>query len=716
MRRPRKVFSGLPRRMLALAAPGLLLAQSPREDKHLKDLLELMNTPVVSATRSEERLSDAPAAVIVLSRQDLESRGYTELSQILDDLPGMEVARSYGANYFKNYWRGYRNDIGDPFLVMVDGVAYNHLWFNTADTPLVSYPLSAVERVEVVYGPASAVYGTNAFMGVINLITRAGPGPEGFSFRGKLGGGSFQSRFADLQARVRSGGLTIALAARSDRGDMDESAAEGYEYTRRRYYADPRLWGSVVDDADRAGAARSEHRHGAVDLRVAYGATEFRFTRLVTDSGYGTAYAADASQSLGRWIRPETSFHVKQDLPLGERVTSTLLVRYRRSDVDQDSSDLESFHGYGTGASTVHTRYEVLNQSLSLAHDFEMRAGRRLALNAGYRFEQKTLQKAYATTSDGTAPGASLDDENHFSTTDRGAYLQARFEIDPAQRLFAGLRSDRNSAYGTANTLRGGYVGMFGAWGLKALFGQAYQEPTARLLFGATSGTGSNTGLRPETSNTAEVSGSYTRRDLNLTLGFHQVRNHGRIQKVGGQVVNSGDQVIRGMDLGLQWLPPSRGSLHGKVWAFYSHYFSARDIELHPEGTVEHRSGDLADHKFWGGATLNWSDRYTATLLARTVGPRPTVLSNPAGEVPGFTTVDLALEARNLGKRGIGLSLRVTNLADRRTFHPGLRDAGAGFTPGAFDTAGRWTGSTSYYSSLLPQPGRAVQVSLSLSY
>jgi hypothetical protein len=131
---------------------------------------------------------------------------------------------------------------------------------------------------------------------------------------------------------------------------------------------------------------------------------------------------------------------------------------------------------------------------------------------------------------------------------------------------------------------------------------------------------------------------------------------------------------------------------------------------------MTHRSGDLADHKFWGGATLNWGDRFTATLLARTVGPRPTVLSNPVRGVPGFTTLDLALEARDFGWKGLGLSLRVANLADRRTFHPGLRDAGAGTTPGGFDAAGRWSGSASYYNSLLPQPGRSIQVSLSLAY
>lgn len=703
----------------ALAAVRALGAQgvpAAGDEKLLKDLLELMNTPVVSASRTPERLVDAPATVIVLTRADLDGRGYTELSQILDDLPGMEVVRSYGANYFKNYWRGYRNDIGDPFLVMVDGQAFNHLWFNTADTPLVTYPVSAVERVEVVYGPASAVYGTNAFMGVINLITRRAPAADGFSLRGGLTAGSFGSRVADFQAGVRRGNLTVSLAARSDKGGMDESAAERYEYTRTRYYADRRLWGAILDDPNLAGGPRSDRQHGGVDLRVAWGATEFGFQRLWTANGYGTAYAADESQSIGQWIRPELSFHLKQGLSFGDRVASTLLVRYRRSDVNRGSWDVESSYGYGSGSSSVITHYEVLNSSLTLSHDFEIRASDRLALNAGLRLEEKTLQKAYDTATGGDLPSGTLGDANHFSVSDRGLYLQARYALSGSSRLFAGLRSDHHSIYGTANTLRGGYVGTFGPWGFKALYGQAYQEPTARLLYGATSGTGSNTGLRPETSNTAEVSGSFTRADLNLTLAVYRVTNHGRIQKLGSDVVNSGDQKVQGLDAGLQWLLPVPGVKQWKVWLHYSRYFHAEDLDYHTGQEVSTRSGDLADDKLWLGTTVALNARFTASLTARMIGRRPTVQSNPIREVPGYATADLAVTARDLVWKGLGLSLRIANLADRATFHPGLRDAGAGDRPGGFDAQGRWTGSGSYYNSLLPQPGRSIQLTVSAAF
>jgi outer membrane receptor for Fe3+-dicitrate len=88
------------------------------------------------------------------------------------------------------------------------------------------------------------------------------------------------------------------------------------------------------------------------------------------------------------------------------------------------------------------------------------------------------------------------------------------------------------------------------------------------------------------------------------------------------------------------------------------------------------------------------------------------VLSNPVREVPGYATFDLALNGRDLWRRGLGLSLRVANLAGKDYFHPGLRDAGAGIRPGAFDATGQWSGSGSYYNSLLPQPGRSVQISL----
>src|SRR5690242_11025446 len=105
---------------LVAAAPAGAAPAPEDEGEALREMTieELLSVSVVSASNTREKLADAPATVIVLTRADLAQRGYTELSEILDDLPGMDVVRPYGDTYLKNYWRGYRNTIGDPFLLL----------------------------------------------------------------------------------------------------------------------------------------------------------------------------------------------------------------------------------------------------------------------------------------------------------------------------------------------------------------------------------------------------------------------------------------------------------------------------------------------------------------------------------------------------------------------------------------------------------------------
>ncbi|MBL8112989.1 MAG: TonB-dependent receptor plug domain-containing protein, partial [Acidobacteria bacterium] len=207
---------------MSLASPAHGAPDEPPETALTEmSLEELLSVTVVSASNTSEKLAEAPATVIVITRDDLAKRGYTELSQVLDDLPGMQVVRPYGATYLKNYWRGFRNTIGDPFLLLLDGVVLNHLYFNTADV-LVTLPLSNVARVEVVYGPASSIYGPNAFMGVINVITEA-PSKNGTSFRGGLTAGSFATRLADVTASYQRDDFSVRLSARFDDGELDSS-------------------------------------------------------------------------------------------------------------------------------------------------------------------------------------------------------------------------------------------------------------------------------------------------------------------------------------------------------------------------------------------------------------------------------------------------------------------------------------------------------------
>lgn len=241
-------------RAARLALAGVLLSLLPRPaspavagDLRNLSLEELMEISVVSASRWEEGLGEAPATVLVLTRHELADRGYGDLSEILEDLPGMDPVRPYGATWFKSYWRGFRNDIGSSFLLLLDGMEMNHLYFRTAHV-LSSIPLTAVDRIEIVYGPASSVYGANAFMGVINILTREPPA-DGVAGRLRLEAGERETRIGDGWTAGRVGAWTYSLAGRWAEGNLDPDDAEGHAFSDPALYSDPRLWGGFAADS-----------------------------------------------------------------------------------------------------------------------------------------------------------------------------------------------------------------------------------------------------------------------------------------------------------------------------------------------------------------------------------------------------------------------------------------------------------------------------------
>jgi outer membrane receptor for ferrienterochelin and colicins len=126
---------------------------------------------VTSVSKKAENVLEAPATVIIITAEEIVNRGYQDIEQIFHDLPGFDISKGRGANYSNLYQRGYRSILTDRTILLIDGVEQNDL---SSDNAPISrqYPLSNVKRVEVVYGPASTMYGANAFVGVINIVTK----------------------------------------------------------------------------------------------------------------------------------------------------------------------------------------------------------------------------------------------------------------------------------------------------------------------------------------------------------------------------------------------------------------------------------------------------------------------------------------------------------------------------------------------------------------
>ena len=182
------------------------------------------STPTVtSVSKAKEPLAQAPATVAVITGTEIERRGYTDLEAVLRDLPGFDFSRRAGASYSNIYQRGYRSIETNRTMLLIDGVEDNDLASSTAWLSR-QFPLSNIDRIEVVYGPASTMYGANAFAGVINVVTKQ---PEQIVAEGKTLGGDARvltsahaNAYDAVIARQNStGSLRWSLAARRYVGD-----------------------------------------------------------------------------------------------------------------------------------------------------------------------------------------------------------------------------------------------------------------------------------------------------------------------------------------------------------------------------------------------------------------------------------------------------------------------------------------------------------------
>ena len=137
-------------------------------------LEELMNIQLESATRYEARLRNVPVFAVVITRQQIEERGYASLLDVLHDVPGFDIIHVNGLYPQLVHQRGLRGN-NNRTLVFVDGILIQNLYeMNMLGTAL-DYDLSNVQQIEIIYGPASALYGSNAVTGIINIRTREAP-------------------------------------------------------------------------------------------------------------------------------------------------------------------------------------------------------------------------------------------------------------------------------------------------------------------------------------------------------------------------------------------------------------------------------------------------------------------------------------------------------------------------------------------------------------
>jgi len=179
----------------SLASPAeadveMPVQREPMLGAGLTQELELMKEEetVSIASRYEQPISQAPSNVYVITDEDIRMSGAIDIPTILRRIPGMEVMQTSGADFNVSV-RGDNQTSANKLLVMVDGRSIYNDVQGTVHWKLLPVTLPEIKRIEVLKGPASAVWGFNAFDGVVNIITKSPEEMKGTTLQ--FGGGNF---------------------------------------------------------------------------------------------------------------------------------------------------------------------------------------------------------------------------------------------------------------------------------------------------------------------------------------------------------------------------------------------------------------------------------------------------------------------------------------------------------------------------------------------
>lgn len=147
-------------------------ARAQEEDLTELSLEELLDVEITTVSKKSERRSAAAAAVYVLSSEDIARTGATHVADVLRGVPGLSVARLDG-NKWSVSSRGFGGVFANKLLVLVDGRSIYTPLFSGVYWDQIGMPLEDIERIEVIRGPGSTVWGANAVNGVINIVTKS---------------------------------------------------------------------------------------------------------------------------------------------------------------------------------------------------------------------------------------------------------------------------------------------------------------------------------------------------------------------------------------------------------------------------------------------------------------------------------------------------------------------------------------------------------------
>jgi iron complex outermembrane receptor protein len=176
--------------VLAMLLPFSVWASSSNsgvEDLMDMSLDELMNVKVVTAGRQSQKISEAPAAMSVVTAEDIRQLGAVSVSEALRMVVGLHLGHTNAGFQVAGGIRGFHKLPANKIVLLVDGTPWSLQMYDVPGVSQIPVSLEEIERIEVLRGPGSSLYGANAMFGVINVITRKPQDTQGNLFSATAG-------------------------------------------------------------------------------------------------------------------------------------------------------------------------------------------------------------------------------------------------------------------------------------------------------------------------------------------------------------------------------------------------------------------------------------------------------------------------------------------------------------------------------------------------
>lgn len=626
-----------------------------------KGLAELVELDVSLATGTPKPLKLAPSVATVITAADIEAMGAITLDEVLESVPGIHVMPS-PTNLFTSIWavRGVFSQLDPQVLFLVNGQPVRTSSHGSIPATF-RMPVSMISRVEIIRGPGSAVLGTDAFAGAINVITKEAGEIDGT--QAGVRAGSFNATHLWARHGGVYDGWEVALGAEYQKGDGDRD---------RMISSSVRAPGSTTPVAP--GPLDTHYEVADADLLIRKGSWLFRvYYNEIFDNGMGPGIIqthTSESSAKNRWFSGSLAWQGKDLLPDFD-ATVALSGSYSRGE--------NYFQFYpGTVLNMIgNPGVQELNGGLELTTLYRGWADHGVRAVAGLTyFDADTFQKK------NFGPGVlrqygelvDISDTSYVYLTDQNrsllyAVLQDEWGFAKAWSLTAGARFDNYSDFGSAVSPRLALV-----WRTtpeltsKLLYGRAFRAPAfGELHFQNNPATLGNPDLKPEQIDTVELAFDY-KPTKSLRLGFNvftfkiedlidYVPEPGTTTPKTAQNVHAQDG--NGFELEADWLVAATVRIRGN----YS-YQQARDSDTHDAVP------DVPGQKFWVDADWGFLPQWSVSARYVRVADRHRPAGDTRPEIKDYDLVHLTLRRKSVLKH-LDISVALRNVFDADAREPG---------------------------------------------